>query len=147
MVMCQEMSQYKPKQIEETEMMPDQTNHGMVVACAAVRARSALGAEMPKGTVCAMGGSLKRIAIPAVGGHQKQNSRRGTSSTGLEILSGVRGEQLSSIHSRYVLIDNSRLRLPSVFPPIAVDRPAYHQQSGIGGDNPGSRHLSESHVR
>ena len=58
MVMCQEMSQYKPKQIEETEMMPDQTNHGMVVVCAAVRVRSALGAEIPKGTVCAMDGSL-----------------------------------------------------------------------------------------
>ncbi len=58
-VMCKEMSQYKPKQIEETEMMPDQTNQGMVVACAATRARSALGAEMPKGTVCAMGGSLE----------------------------------------------------------------------------------------
>jgi hypothetical protein len=58
MVMCQEMSQYKPKQIEETEMMPDHTNHGMEVACAAVRVRSALGAEIPKGTVCAMDGSL-----------------------------------------------------------------------------------------
>ena len=57
--MCQEMSQYKPKQMEKTEMMPDQTNQGMVVACAAARVRSALGAEMPKGTVCAMGGSLE----------------------------------------------------------------------------------------
>jgi len=84
MVMCQEMSQYKPKQIEETEMMPDQTNHGMVVVCAASRVRSALGAAIPKGTVCAIGGSLKRIAIPAVRGHQKQNSRRSPSSTGLE---------------------------------------------------------------
>jgi len=44
--------------------------------------RSALGAEIPKGTVCAIGGSLKRIAIPAVRGHQKQNSRRSPSSTG-----------------------------------------------------------------
>jgi hypothetical protein len=30
----------------------------MEVACAAVRVRSALGAEIPKGTVCAMDGSL-----------------------------------------------------------------------------------------
>jgi len=59
MVMCQEMSQYKPKQIEETEMMPDHTNHGMLVACAAMRVRSALGAEIPMGTVCAMCGSLE----------------------------------------------------------------------------------------
>ena len=59
MVMCQEISQYRPKQIDETDTTPDHTNHGIGAECAIERARSALGAEILNGTVCPIDGPTK----------------------------------------------------------------------------------------
>ena len=70
MVMCQEISQYRPKQIDETDTMPDHTNHGIGAECAIELARSALGAEIPNGTVCPIDWPEERIAIPFPGDHR-----------------------------------------------------------------------------
>jgi hypothetical protein len=56
--------------------MPDHTNHGIGAECAIELARSALGAEIPNGTVCPIDWPDERIAIPVARGHWSRRHAR-----------------------------------------------------------------------